>query len=247
MDPTASPSLCVAERIHNPLFTWKVIWDDDTPAMLRTPAAAASFEHSRALAQMRRRSWPSIQERCLVCNDLFPIPYYQCVGWRVYVQYACQPCWLNRISSCELCWGRVCRVHQLGQHHEVEHLRKFPPLDKPDPYFLDPRHSEDDRFLVERDLRALLFQAESGCHTCSLIAQAIYTMTTAKEKMSWIEFLHHFKQPVKLFLLQIPFRLLKLGFSLQPDSPPDWFDIYVTSGMSTLSPILNILTNKIKR
>src|SRR5271156_5342846 len=126
MDPTASPSLCVAERIHNRLFTWKVIWDDDTPAMLRTPAVAASFEHSRALAQMRRRSWPSIQERCPVCNDLFPIAYHQSMGWKVYAHNNCQPC----LTSCDPCIEGRCTGHRLEPHHELEHLRKFPPLDK---------------------------------------------------------------------------------------------------------------------
>jgi hypothetical protein len=61
---------CPAERLRNPRQFGNIKWNDDTPAMLRTPQLSAALEFNRGMAQMRRRSWPSLQERCEVCNDL---------------------------------------------------------------------------------------------------------------------------------------------------------------------------------
>ena len=46
-------------------------WVDDTAFMLRTPEAEEVAWAMRAKDQMRRRCWPSTQERCGVCNDMF--------------------------------------------------------------------------------------------------------------------------------------------------------------------------------
>lgn len=48
-----------------------VKWIDDTPVMLSSPEINNAAWVNRGVTQMRRRSWPSLQERCSICNDMF--------------------------------------------------------------------------------------------------------------------------------------------------------------------------------
>jgi hypothetical protein len=66
---------CVAESPPKLSVIPNVEWKDDS---LAPPSALkrSTIERSRSIAQMRRRSWPSIQARCKECNDLFPLLFH---------------------------------------------------------------------------------------------------------------------------------------------------------------------------
>ena len=69
---------CVAESPPKPGAIPNVAWKDDS---LAPPSALkrSTIERNRSIAQMRRRSWPSVQARCKECNDLFSLLFHDVV------------------------------------------------------------------------------------------------------------------------------------------------------------------------
>ena len=159
-----------AESLRDPRKFRTIEWTDDTPAMLQTPELHDASWDNRGVAQMRRRSWPSLQERCPVCNDMvFPFARYMKNPVDIWVQSG-PPEEANPFEGLQTYLGTAQERSVRARSDKPGSLQALFPLDA--------------EYRTSAHRSRIIYSSRLGCHTCKIILEALINYDR-EESVSW--------------------------------------------------------------